>query len=174
MDIGLLPRTAAPLHDWQYLVLHHSGGDQGSVESLDALHRLRRDQFGNPWAGIGYHFVIGNGQGMIDGRVAATFRWQQQLHGAHARSRRHNRLGLGICLIGDFEEQPPTPRQLSSTQKLLELLLTRLDISRHNILRHSDIAATRCPGRLLPFEELIDSLADERAMPVGAGSGVRV
>ena len=80
---------------------------------------LRKDAQGNPWLGIGYHFVIGNGRGMEDGQVEPTFRWKQQLAGAHAGQRRHNESGIGICLIGNFDEAPPTAKQLSALKELL-------------------------------------------------------
>lgn len=167
MDINQVLAYDAVGADWRYIVLHHSDSESGSLESLESLHRQRRDQFGMPWEGIGYHFVVGNGQGMLDGRVVSTYRWRQQLHGAHTRSPRHNRRGIGICLIGDFELQAPTPRQLASTRKLIETLVTRFDIARHDVLRHSDVAATRCPGRLLPFEELVAPLSMAAAVPAG-------
>jgi len=166
MDITELLAHDAPLADWHYIVLHHSDSESGGVETLERLHQRRRDQFGMPWEGIGYHFVIGNGQGMPDGRTAATYRWRQQMHGAHTRSPRHNRHGIGVCLIGDFETQAPTPRQVLATKKLINSLMTRCEVSRHNVIRHSDIAATRCPGRLLPFDEIMTSLAS----PMVAGA----
>ena len=149
---------------WKYVVLHHSATIDGSVASIDESHRQRRDQFGSPWTGIGYHFVLGNGLGMSDGRVEPTFRWQQQLHGAHSGSRPHNLHGIGICLVGDFEQTPPTPRQVAATERLLQWLCNRYGINRRQILRHADIAATRCPGRLFPFSELLDSLREPVAV----------
>jgi hypothetical protein len=153
--------------DWKYLVLHHSATEGGSVESVDAGHRQRKDQFGNPWLGIGYHFVIGNGEGMPDGQIEPTFRWKEQLHGAHAGSRQHNRRGVGICLIGNFEEAPPTPRQIAAVGQLCEWLGGRYEIPRERVLRHLDVAATKCPGRLFPYRELIDEL-ESRLVTVAA------
>ncbi|MCE9545094.1 MAG: peptidoglycan recognition protein family protein [Planctomycetia bacterium] len=157
----------ASSRDWQYVVLHHSATDEGDVASIDAADRKRRDQFGAAWPGIGYHFVIGNGQGMTDGRVEPTFRWQQQLHGAHANSQAHNRTGIGICVVGDCDASPPTPRQVAAAKRLLEWLSVRYGISPDHVVRHADIAATRCPGRKFPFEELREALP----APVGASSG---
>ncbi|NIL96760.1 MAG: hypothetical protein GTO53_04825 [Planctomycetales bacterium] len=153
--------------EWKYLVLHHSATEGGSVESVDAGHRERKDQFGNPWRGIGYHFVIGNGDGMPDGQIESTFRWKEQLHGAHAGSRQHNRRGVGICLIGNFEETAPTPRQIAAVKRLCEWLSDRYGISGERVLRHLDVAATKCPGRLFPYEELIDEL-ENRPLAVTA------
>ena len=152
-------------HDWKYIVLHHSASEGGSVDTIDALHQSRRDQFGNPWQGIGYHFVIGNGQGMPDGQVKATFRWNEQLHGAHARSRLHNRHGIGICLIGNFDVASPTPRQMAALGELCQFLAARYNLPAKRVLRHLDIAATRCPGRLFPYAELLDCLEMETIQP---------
>jgi hypothetical protein len=153
--------------DWKYLVLHHSATDGGSVESVDAGHRLRKDQFGNPWLGIGYHFVVGNGHGMPDGQVEPTFRWREQLPGAHAGSREHNRLGIGICLIGNFDDALPTPRQIAAVRQLCHWLIGRYQIPCKRVLRHLDVAATSCPGRLFPYAQLIDEL-DIRPLAVAA------
>ncbi|MEJ7595664.1 MAG: peptidoglycan recognition family protein, partial [Planctomycetaceae bacterium] len=87
--------------EWQYIVIHHTATESGSVESIHEEHLNRRDAEGNPWLGIGYHFVIGNGQGMPDGTVQATFRWQEQIQGAHSGSEVFNARGIGICLIGN-------------------------------------------------------------------------
>jgi hypothetical protein len=59
--------------DWRYIVIHHTATPEGDVEAIDAVHRGRTDAQGQPWLGIGYHFVIGNGAPMADGEVAATF-----------------------------------------------------------------------------------------------------
>ncbi len=74
------PGVAA--RDWRSIVVHHSATSGGSVASIDAVHRRQRDSAGQPWLGIGYHFVVGNGHSMDDGEIQPTFRWRQQLAGA--------------------------------------------------------------------------------------------
>ena len=145
---------ATPRH-WQYLVLHHSGTSRGDINSIDAEHRTRTDSQGEPWLGIGYHFVIGNGHGMADGAVEPTFRWRDQLHGAHAGDRQHNDAGIGICLIGDFEQQRPTTRQLASASRLLAALAEQYQIATSDMVLHREIAATQCPGRHFDLEPLL-------------------
>ncbi len=148
--------TQRPLRSWKFVILHHTATSSGSVESIDADHKTRRDANGRQWKGIGYHFLIGNGHGMPDGDVQATFRWDQQLAGAHAGDAEYNELGIGVCLVGNFEETPPTPAQLTSTQQLLQALRGELKIEQRQILRHGDLKATACPGRLFPYAELLD------------------
>jgi N-acetyl-anhydromuramyl-L-alanine amidase AmpD len=148
--------------DWKFIVLHHSASDAGSVESIDAAHRARHDSQGHPWRGIGYHFVIGNGHGMSDGEIRPTFRWTEQAAGAHAGVREFNELGIGICLIGNFENAPPTAAQIAATRSLVAALSTRYGIAEREILTHGDLKATACPGRFFSREIVIaTSIAEQ-------------
>lgn len=147
--------------DWDCIVLHHSATSGGSVEAIDAVHRRQRDSAGKPWLGIGYHFVVGNGHSMADGEVQPTFRWRQQLAGAHAGRRQQNEHGIGICLVGNFDEAPPTERQLAALGDLLQALSDRYSISRTSVLRHQDVHATQCPGRLFPWEQVLADVPEK-------------
>lgn len=145
---------------WKYIVLHHSGTSTGSLRSIHQQHLQRKDSNGNPWKGIGYHFVIGNGRGMPDGTVEATFRWTQQLHGAHAGHALYNSRGIGICVIGNFEQTPPTKAQLSSLRNLLTQLAQQHRISPANIVGHSTFRKTACPGKHFPLQLLRQQTSD--------------
>ena len=144
-----------PERPWEFVVIHHSATGQGSVESIHRDHQRRRDRNGKPWLGIGYHFVVGNGNGMRDGKISPTFRWKQQLHGAHCGSLRHNSLGIGICLIGDFHQTEPTGAQRKSVISLIRMLTDRYAIPSKRILGHRQIRATMCPGRFFPFKDVV-------------------
>ncbi len=140
--------------EWKYILVHHSATEVGSVEGIDLVHRQRKDANGNPWRGIGYHFVIGNGHGMEDGQIEATFRWNDQLEGAHAGSREFNHHGIGICLIGNFEETPPTEDQLRSMYTLIQWLKSEYALPPDGLVRHLDVRSTACPGQFFPWEEV--------------------
>jgi hypothetical protein len=149
--------TARP-RDWNTIVLHHSATAGGSVASIDAVHRRQKDADGKPWLGIGYHFVVGNGRSMSDGEIQPTFRWQQQLPGAHAGRRAENEHGIGICLIGNFDVTAPTAKQLAAVRELVRTLAARYAIPRERVVRHQDITTTLCPGRLFPWEQVVADL----------------
>lgn len=140
---------------WVYVVIHHSATSAGSVEGIHAEHRQRRDSSGNLWLGIGYHFVIGNGNGMPDGQIESTFRWRQQLHGAHSGSAVHNANGIGICLIGNFEEKAPTTEQLKSVTQLVESLASRYKVPARLVIGHKTVKPTACPGRHFPLQDVV-------------------
>lgn len=140
--------------DWDYVVLHHSASESGSVQSIHEEHRRRKDALGNAWLGIGYHFVIGNGQGMKDGAVEPTFRWEEQLHGAHSGDALFNARGIGICLIGNFEKTPPSKAQLTAVKELVRTLAGRHQIVREKIIGHASVKATACPGKHFPLQDV--------------------
>ncbi len=155
----LLSDVDAPVRSWKFVVLHHSATRAGDVAGIDEEHRQRLDASGRPWLGIAYHFVIGNGHGMADGEVQETFRWRRQLAGAHAGQQDYNELGLGVCLIGNFEEAGPTRAQLQSTRQLVSALKNRFRLQDDQILRHADLKATACPGKLFSMEEILPPAA---------------
>ncbi len=146
---------------WVYLVIHHSATNSGSVDAIHSEHRKRKDSLGNPWLGIGYHFVIGNGSGMEDGEVEATFRWKNQIHGAHSGSAVHNANGIGICLIGNFQDKQPTSKQLKAVTNLVAQLSKRYQIPARLVIGHNTVKPTACPGRHFPLQDVIrDSVTD--------------
>ena len=140
--------------EWQYIVIHHSATESGSVESIHVEHSNRRDAEGNPWLGIGYHFLIGNGLGMSDGTVQATFRWKEQIHGAHSGNEVFNARGIGICLIGNFEETHPSKAQINSLKSLVQVLAARHRIAPERLMGHASVKATACPGKHFPLNEI--------------------
>jgi N-acetyl-anhydromuramyl-L-alanine amidase AmpD len=75
--------------------------------------------------------------------------------GAHAGRSEQNEHGIGICLIGNFEDTPPTPKQLAALTELLKTLSMRYAITRSHVLRHQDVRATLCPGRFFPWEQML-------------------
>ncbi len=152
-------RAEVPESRWNWLILHHSATASGSVETIHDEHRRRTDGQGNQWLGIGYHFVIGNGNGMPDGHVAATFRWEQQIHGAHSGHAIFNARGVGICLIGNFEISAPTVKQLAAVKRLVRVLAVRHQIPADRVIGHSSVKATSCPGKKFPMQEVREVIA---------------
>lgn len=155
-------RPTAKARAWKYVVIHHTASEKGNVESINEEHQKKKDAKGNAWLGIGYHFLIGNGHGMPDGEIEPTFRWRQQLQGAHAGSSDpvYNQQGVGICLVGNFENHAPTASQLASLKKLVRTLKGDYSIASKNVIGHRDVRATECPGKLFPMDEVANEPID--------------
>jgi len=142
---------------WQWIVIHHSATLSGNAAVFDAYHQREKDME----YGLGYHFVIGNGNGSEDGQVEVSKRWREQLDGGHTAGKDPksgkpwNQIAIGICLVGDFEHFMPTARQIASLKALLNELLAMLPINEQNIKGHNEFRNTDCPGRYLPVAEIV-------------------
>ena len=91
----------------KYLVIHHSATPEDwNVEDIRYIHKMIGFQ------DVGYHYLV-NREGMHTGRDIADY-------GAHALGdkepyleegdhdeRYMNRVGVGLCIIGDFRNKPP-------------------------------------------------------------------
>jgi|GEM_PF-993205 len=135
---------------WRYVVLHQSATETGNYDEIDAEHRRILG-----FDGCGYHFVIGNGTGSGDGQIEVAQRWVNQKHGVHCQNARKAEIdeyGIGICLIGDFEKAPPTPKQIAAAKELIAYLSQRYQIADERIETHAHLAATPtvCPGGFFP------------------------
>lgn len=169
-------QPTAPARNWKYIVVHHTATASGSVESIHESHLKNKDKAGNPWLGIGYHFVIGNGVGMSDGEIEPTFRWRTQIQGAHAGSndKVYNEQGIGICLVGNFEKTPPTAAQRRAIKLLVQTLKSEYGIPGGNVVGHNQIRAssTECPGKYFNMSDVAFDAApeflgfDDRSVPV--------
>lgn len=131
---------------WRYIVIHHSASEKGSAASIDQYHREVKH-----WDGLGYHFVIDNGNGGPDGRVEVGPRWRDQKWGAHTGGtpdNEYNNYGIGICLIGDFTGHSPSQAQLAALTNLVSYLCKKYDIPPEHVIGHRDApnAQTECPG----------------------------
>jgi hypothetical protein len=141
---------------WKYIVIHHSGVNTGTPQAMDQYHREVRHMEN----GLAYHFVIGNGSGMGDGEIFVGHRWTAQLAGGHLASEAQNEVALGICLVGNFDEHPPSAKQLASLRALIEALLFRCKLPPSAVKTHQqiNIVYTRCPGAKFPTEAFLASL----------------
>jgi N-acetyl-anhydromuramyl-L-alanine amidase AmpD len=140
---------------WRYIVLHHSAASEGNYDQIDREHRKILG-----FDGCGYHFVIGNGTGSDDGQIEIAQRWINQKQGVHCRNARTHDVdeyGIGICLVGDFDQQPPTPRQVAAAKALVAYLSQRYRIAQSRVTTHVQLAATPtvCPGKYFPTESIL-------------------
>lgn len=137
---------------WKYIVIHHSGTAHGGAELFE------RNHINRGFRALGYHFVIGNGTDTPDGSIEIGRRWENQWDGAHTRGKA-NKSGIGICLVGNFENSRPTRKQMQSLVRLATHLSYRHGIPLSGIRGHNDFdAGTRCPGRNFPWDEFRTAL----------------
>ncbi|MBN2484199.1 MAG: N-acetylmuramoyl-L-alanine amidase [Candidatus Omnitrophica bacterium] len=140
-----------PSDTWKYIIIHHSATDEGNALCFNEGHKKR-----GFYRGLGYHFVIDNGTlEKTDGQIEVSPRWLKQEVGAHCKASKMNYRSIGICLVGNFDIEQVTSRQMDSLIYLVRRLKDYYHISPKNILGHGQVrgAKTNCPGKKFPWEE---------------------
>lgn len=135
--------TAQPL-PWDAIIIHDSGTMQGSSKTLHEMHeRLGR-------GGLGYHFVIGNGQGADDGDIEVGYRWKRQFAGGYLDEQvaQQWRNAIGVCLVGDADRQAMTETQLRELVWLVQQLQQRFHIDSDRVYVEVGAAGQ---SRLFPY-----------------------
>lgn len=152
---GIVPRSAwakegpvlslaDPLTRVTRITIHHEGSSPYFSTSMrDALARLesvRRAHRERGWADIGYHYAIDPA-----GRIYACR--PTSLQGAHVKF--NNEQNLGVVVLGNFEQQRPTPEALRSLARFLadQMRVYRVPVDR--VYTHRELRPTLCPGRNL-------------------------
>lgn len=133
-----------------------------SVESIRQAHLDRG------FDDIGYHYLI-----LPDGKVVVGR--SEAIEGAHAYGL--NKESLGVCCIGNFDEQVPPPEQVASLVEVVSELCVRFDIPSAHIIGHCDVReisekakATKCPGdnlyaRLSAIRRYVEIATEKGALP---------
>ncbi len=136
---------------WRYIVIHHSATKVGNAAIFGRHHR--RLGMKN---GLAYHFVIGNGSRSGDGEIEVGGRWTKQLHGGHCGNWSVNQVGIGICLVGDFQKTYATRKQMESLTLLLKYLVRKYNIPKTRVVGHRDVPGgdTKCPGKNFSLGEV--------------------
>ncbi|HEV2840657.1 MAG TPA: N-acetylmuramoyl-L-alanine amidase [Chthoniobacterales bacterium] len=148
-NIEAIRRAPVQRARWKFVIVHNSGTRQGNARAFDYYHRRVRRMRN----GLAYHFVIGNGTSSRNGQIEIGDRWRRQINGGHVHSDYMNNIGLGICLVGDFNRDQPTRAQLESCDELIRYLRERcgsLVVRPHREV-NPPRWSTDCPGDAFPY-----------------------
>jgi hypothetical protein len=134
-------------HDYQTLVIHHSviydNDDLTSVQDVQALHQTDR-----AWADVGYHFLVGKGGSIYEGR-------DLQVRGTHVAG--YNTGSVGVCLLGNTSVDGVPDAQWQALGQISFWLKDFLTLT--HIAAHRDFnPQTECPGNTL--YDALDQLAE--------------
>lgn len=129
------------------ITVHHSAipsaglTERGAiVRQLQGIQREHMHRRGEPFADIGYHYIIDPTGQVWEGRSLS-------LQGAHvAAQNEHN---LGIMCMGNFDRQSPTQAQLSTLQRFLSGQMRRYGVPVNRVYTHRELGKSSCPGNNL-------------------------
>ena len=126
------------------ITVHHDGmspftatAQSAAAARIEAIRRAHRNQ---NWGDIGYHFLIDPSGRVWEGRPLA---WQ----GAHVKD--NNEGNIGICVLGNYEQQSITDRQAFALDNFLASTMRQYRIAKNRVYTHREFRPTACPGRSL-------------------------
>ena len=134
--------TAAPVpaNRWKYIYIHHSRTPAGNALTL-----------GQNTNGVGDHFVIGNGDGCMEGEIQISQRWNQQLSAMPpAGANTIDPACISICVVGDFDSTVPTRTQVRRLTQLVNALQGQLHIDSSKVLLMQEPKSAAGIGRYFP------------------------
>ena len=122
--------------NWTHIILHHTGAEEKDTEQIRQYHLSKG------WQDIGYNYVIERDGKVVAGRSLS-------IPGAHCKAGQMNYKGIGVTLIGNFENHLPLTKQLEALDLLLLQLMQKHQIPATNVLGHREVsgAQTVCPGK---------------------------
>ncbi len=121
------------------IAIHHSQ----NRKTFHDIKNLHINEY--KWDDIGYHFVIDKNGKVLNGRSIEKV-------GAHVYD--HNENSIGICLIGNFDNENPNNLQLNSLLNLIKELKSKYKIEK--ILGHGEFpnAIKTCPGKNTDLDKI--------------------
>lgn len=97
----------------QYIIIHHTG-NANTIQKIINSHVKKKH-----YTSIGYHLLIGkNGQ--------VYFSRELNKVGAHTFG--YNSKAIGIAIFGNFNKNEPSPKQLETLKKLIDIMSKELHI----------------------------------------------
>ena len=134
------------MRKWQKIIVHHSLTKDNQTVNWGAIRKYHVENLG--WSDIGYHF----GVEFVNGVLKIQWGRPLDMDGAHTRGA--NEYSIGICLIGNYDNSPPSRNQIEKLSELILSICLLFGINPVNIYPHSHFATNKsCPGSRFDFPE---------------------
>jgi hypothetical protein len=148
----------------QYIIIHHSLTKDGLVVDWGAIRRYHIET--NGWHDIGYNAGIEDVGGQLVHQVGRPIGTE----GAHCKEDGMNSRSIGICVVGNFDVEPPGLARLYFLRDLCFAYMANYSIPAQNVIGHRDAGLMAgfdwrlgkyktCPGRLFPMDSLRSMLS---------------
>lgn len=152
----------------KWIVIHHSATPDGQTydfESMKKYHMSYRHEgktishqeanklvasgqkVTRPWRTIGYHLVVEEVKGNVEVIQGRNFNEE----GAHALG--FNDKSIGICIVGNYDKEPPTETKIFKGASLCRNLMREFNIPVDQVIGHRETFAKlnksvqkTCPG----------------------------
>jgi len=121
---------------WNAIVIHHSATKDGQTFDSQSIRDYHIKVQG--WQEIGYHLLIEKIQDewyYVLGRPLT-------MSGAHAGTKSsvlYNKIGIGICLVGNYDKETPNQETLAMLKNVVKKLMDFYNIIRDNVIGHWEV-----------------------------------
>lgn len=130
------------------IVIHHSLTDDGKTLSWQAIRDYHIKT--NGWRDIAYHYGIE----LVNDHVEILVGRMIDEEGAHCKERQMNHRGIGICIVGNFDQAPPPKDKWDAAVDLTKALMRTLGIPAREVYGHGEICGYKsCPGKLFDMNK---------------------
>lgn len=151
-------RKYIPMPKIERIVIHHSATPSVDFTHPMTIQAIQKYHLSKDWNDIGYHFIFSpRGSFIYEGRPLTVL-------GAHCgvdinKERKSQRLfansgSMGICVIGDYDKEKPSPELLDILKRFLNKFCAIQNIPLTSIYGHFEAwypgeAKKTCPGKHL-------------------------
>jgi hypothetical protein len=129
-------------HTPKYVTIHHAGViyKPGTDPAKFVKNMQAWGQKDKGWPDLPYHFLIAP-----DGRI---FEARDMAYEPDTNTKYQLAGHIGVEMMGDFNQQRPSPQQLDSCARIVAWICDQKKIDIANIATHKDVAKgqTSCPG----------------------------
>lgn len=136
------------------IILHHSFTKDSKTVSWQPI---REYHLSLGWRDIGYHYGIE----MVNDKFEILVGRFEGTNGAHTKEDKANWRSIGICCVGNFDNEPPDMAQWNILLELCENICRRYNIPVQNVKGHREYAPYKsCPGNAFDLIKFRDQLQD--------------
>lgn len=131
-------------------MIHNSATKDSETVSWGAIERYHTQT--NKWSDIGYHYGVERIGSGIFGLVGRS----EDISAAACKEGLMNHLAIHVCVVGNFDVEPPQEDVLDTlVKRVLVPIMRRNHIEVKNIVGHRDYATYKsCPGKMWDLDAL--------------------
>jgi hypothetical protein len=119
----------------RYIIIHHSLTEDGTAVNWGAIRKFHMTDPSYRFRDIGYHF----GVELVRDQYEILLGRMPDEDGAHCREMGMNFRSIGICCIGNFDDEDPPIPQWLKTAALVRALIKIYAIPACNVLGHREV-----------------------------------
>jgi hypothetical protein len=158
-DLAWYVYPGALADEYSTVAIHHSAIPLDTDETMQSVQDLHMDS--NHWADVGYHYVIDKNGIVYEGR---------DIHVRGASVAGYNTGTIGVCVMGNFEQDMPLEIQLTVLQQVVNWLAVTYTLT--HLAAHGEFnPESVCPGKnMMPY---LDTLAQVAGLQRGTEGYVK-